>query len=316
MINHILELIENNESIIICGHSAPDGDCYGSQVALKQSIKLKYPNKKVYIVGSGLPQFFECLLPMDNIPDEIFRKSLLIIVDANDINRLEDKRSAFAKSYLKIDHHIDTGSFVEGPYIVDEQANSTCDIITGFLKENNFPFDSIVATALYLGILTDSGRFQFVTRYEQTFLRAAYLCANGADINLIQKKLNISNENDLAIKAYMLSNYKKTQNGVLYILLDLETLKSLNTDADSISHYINLLADVKEYPVWVSFAQRLNGETRVEVRSNGPEVQPLMAKFGGGGHMYAAGATVANYNIENIKNILDLLDDAVLKWKK
>lgn len=61
MFTDIIQTIEASDSIVIGGHFAPDGDCYGSQIGLKEAILANFPHKHVYVVGSGLTQFFLCL---------------------------------------------------------------------------------------------------------------------------------------------------------------------------------------------------------------------------------------------------------------
>lgn len=311
MVKEILKLIENNNSIVICGHASPDGDCYGSQVALKQSLHLKYPQKDIRILGTGIPSLFSLLSPMDLSDEDFIKKSLAIIVDVSDLTRIENSEARNAKCFLKIDHHVDEHTFVEGPFIVDESANSTCDIIAKLIFENNLPIDEKVANALALGIITDSGRFQFVTRYKETFETMAKLVSYGADIRAINKIINITKEKDLTAKAYMLSNYKKTKNNVIYICYDKYILRKLGLTADSVARFINVFANIENCPVWISFAERENGEARVEVRSNGPKVQPIMVKYGGGGHMFAAGATLPSFSKDIINNVLFDLDEAI-----
>lgn len=315
MNKQILDLIESNNSIVICGHIYPDGDCYGSQVALKHSLELKYPEKEIKIVGSGLPSFFDMLIPMDEVDEDFFKKSLVIIVDTNCVDRVETPLARLGKCFLKFDHHVDTGDFTEGPSIVDETANSTCDLLITFLLDNNLPIDSVVANALLLGIITDSGRFQFVKRFEETFSRSAMLVSKGANVALINKKLNVVTEKELKVKSYILSRYHKTKNGVLYIIYDHFTLKKYGVSADYVSNYVNVFGNVEGSPIWALFAEEENGQGRVEVRSNGPEVQPIMVKFGGGGHMQAAGATLSSFSWKQIKNVLDELDEAIIKWR-
>ena len=97
MFESIVSKIEQYDSIVIFGHLNPDGDCYGSQIALRNILRLKYPHKNVYAVGSGLKKFFDIIGKMDVVSDEIITQSLAIVLDSNDLNRLEDKRAATAK---------------------------------------------------------------------------------------------------------------------------------------------------------------------------------------------------------------------------
>ena len=115
MFEKIIAKIEQYDSIVIFGHLNPDGDCYGSQIALRNILRNHYPDKQIYCVGSGLKKFIDIIGQMDVVSNETIANSLAILVDANDLGRAEDKRVRTAKDFAKIDHHIDLHSFVEGP---------------------------------------------------------------------------------------------------------------------------------------------------------------------------------------------------------
>lgn len=316
MFNQILELIKKHQSIVIFGHVNPDGDCYGAQVGLKEIILANFPNKDVYITGTGLPRFFDLLTGMDVVSDEIIANSLGILVDGNDLGRMEDSRVFNCLAWAKIDHHIDTGSFTEGPSFVDVSANSTCDIITGFAINYNLKITKLAATALYLGILTDTARFQFVTNYSLTFERAKYLCENGCNPSEINEVLNRTDVIALAAKGYVLSHYKKSKNGVIYIVLNQKTLQRLSISANHASGLVNLLSNIDGFPVWCTFAEYNNGKVRMEIRSNGPIIQPVAVSVGGGGHAFASGAQLPSLKQVLIDDIINKLDAAILKWRK
>lgn len=315
MFTQIWDLIKKNDSIVIYGHINPDGDCYGAQVGLKEIILSNFENKKVYVTGSGVPPFFDIICKMDVVSDEVIKNSLAIIVDGNDLARMEDSRIYTAKEFAKIDHHIDTGTFKEGPYIVDVDANSTCDIITGLVIDNNLKISKLGANALYLGILTDSARFQFVSNYPQTFERVKFLCEHGAEPNKLNRVLAKSDEISLAAKGYVMSHYKKSKEGVISIVLDRKTLQSLSISANHASNLINLLGNIEGYPIWCSFAEYADGHVRAEFRSNGPEVQPVAVSVGGGGHAHASGAQLQSLDYDQIDVIIRKLDQAIINWR-
>ena len=253
---------------------------------------------------------------MDKVSDEIITNSLGIIVDGNDLDRMEDQRVHNCLAWAKIDHHVDTGSFDEGPSIVDEEANSTCDIIVKMILEQNLIIDEIAANALYLGILTDSARFQFVHNYAHTFKRVSYLCEHGANPTKLNSILTHTTEKALAAKGYILTNYQKSKEGVLYIYFDMKTLKKLKLGPNDASNMINLLANVEGCPVWVTFAEHSPGKGRIEFRSNGPAVQPFAHSIGGGGHLMAAGAPLDPFSLEHANEIIEGLDELVRNWRK
>ena len=316
MFEQIWDLIKQSDSIVIYGHINPDGDCYGAQVGLKEVILANLPDKKVYVTGSGVPSFFDVICKMDEVDDETIKNSLAIIVDGNDLPRMEDSRIFTAKKFAKIDHHIDTGTFKEGPFIVDVDATSTCDIITGLVINNNLKISKLGASALYLGILTDSARFQFVSNFPQTFERAKFLCEHGAEPNKINRVLAKTDEISLAAKGYVMSHYKKSKEGVISIVLDRHTLKELNISANHASNLINLLGNIEGYPIWCSFAEYADGRVRAEFRSNGPIVQPVAVSVGGGGHAHASGAQLPSLDYNQIDVIIRKLDQEIINWRK
>ena len=316
MYKAIIEKIENNDSIVIFGHINPDGDCYGSQIALREALKLKYPDKKVYAVGSGLHRFFKLLGSMDAIPEKVIEQSLAIIVDGNDLPRMEDQRVHSAKDFIKFDHHVDTGTFTEGPYIVKEDASSCSEILLDFFQDNNYPINKTIAQALLLGIITDSARYQFVSDFAKAFKESAFLCEKGANPEAINAVLNQTSEKAAAFKGYVYTHYKKTQHGVLYIKFSNHQLQKFRLSPNAASGMVNLLSNLKGYPVWAFICENGDGSVHVELRSNGPIVQPIAHKYGGGGHAYAAGATIHKPNQEIINQLLNDLDVACREWKE
>ena len=316
MFEKIIELIEKYDSIVIFGHINPDGDCYGSQVGLREVILSLYPTKKVYITGTGCPRFFSVLTSMDEVSDEVIENSLGILVDGNDLPRMEDKRVYKCKAWAKIDHHIDTGTFKEGPQVVDTLANSACDIITGMAMEMKVEINPLGATALYLGILTDSARFQFVNNYPQTFERVKYLADHRANIEALNTCLARIDERSVSAKGYIMTHYKKTRGGVIYIIYSKEKLQKLRMSANAASNFVNLLGNIEGYPIWCSFAEYEDGKVRVEIRSNGPIIQPCAARIGGGGHAHASGAQLDHLDYDTIENVLVDLDRTLEEWRK
>jgi phosphoesterase RecJ-like protein len=316
MFDKVLQEIINHDSIVIFGHIHPDGDCYGSQIALRDSIKLKYPNKQVFAVGSGVRRFLDYIGQMDVIEDEVIKQSLAILVDANDLSRMEDQRIVNAKAWIKFDHHVDNGTFTEGPFVVNEKANSCCEIVTDFLTNAKFPFNETIANALFLGIVTDTGKFQYISDFPKAFRQAAKLCEYGARPDKLNRILNNTYEASMAFKGFVFSNYQKTENGVIYLLIDKNTLEKFNLTPSKAGSMVNLISNIDGYPIWAFFCEQEDGSNHAEFRSNGPHVQPIAAKYGGGGHLLAAGVTLPDSKEETINNMILELDNAAKAYKE
>lgn len=316
MFEELLKIIEANDSIVIFGHIFPDGDCYGSQLGLRELIRLNYPNKKVYAVGSGLHRFFDLIGKMDEVSDEVIKNSLAVLLDGNDCSRMEDQRVLTAKEFIKIDHHIENYRFTEGKFVINNDANSTCEMIVQMAQESGWKFNPTISNALFLGILTDSGRFQYIEDFALSFKEAAFLCENGADPKAINDILNQTVESALKFRGYVFSHYKKTKNGVIYLTFKNKTLRSLHVSPNKAGTMVNLLSNVVGYPIWAFFCENPDGTCHAEFRSNGPGVQPIASKYGGGGHYLAAGVTLENMSDELVDKIIKECDKAILDYQK
>ena len=313
MFESIVSKIEQYDSIVIFGHLNPDGDCYGSQIALRNILRLRYPHKKIYAVGSGLKKFFDIIGKMDVVSDEIITQSLAIVLDSNDLNRLEDKRAATAKDFAKIDHHIDTFTFHEGPEVIDDKATSTCELIYLLAKENDYEIDLMAASALYLGMMTDTARFQFATNFVRMFDIAKNLCALGVDPVLLNKTNNLVLESTLDIKAFIYSHIIKDSRGIVYAIATKAEREALGVTSQQIVGNTSLLSYVAGYPIWLILSETDVGGMQCEMRSSVHNVQRIATHFGGGGHEFAAGFTIKEFKSEIIEELLNMCADAIKK---
>lgn len=306
----LIQRIEAYDSIVIFGHIHPDGDCYGSQIGLKEALKMHYPNKKIYAVGTGYRKFLEMISPMDEITLDVIENSLAIALDFNSIDRAEDQRILHAKEQIMIDHHIEGNSFGTVRWIDDARV-ATCEMIAELIIENHWELNETGANALYLGLVTDSGRFQYQPLTVKTFNYAAFLIEKGANSNEIYHRLYEINEDSLLLKGYVYSHYMKTKKGVIYIYFTPDALELFNLESHHASLMVNFISNIKGFPIWVCFAEDESGVIKVEVRSSGPFIQPVCARHGGGGHPLAAGCTVKTR--EETLEILKELDELIVK---
>jgi len=316
MFEKILEQIKKYDVITIFGHINPDGDCYGAEIGLRDSLRLSFPKKTINAVGTGYPAFFPRLGELDIVSNETISHSLAILVDANDFSRMEDQRITKAIAWVKIDHHVDSGSFTQGFSVVKEEANSTCELIADFILESSLKINQTIAEALYLGIVTDTGRFQYIQEYPKAFCQVAWLCEQGADPTALNYILNITEENSLAFKGFVYSNYQKTKDGVIYLIIDKQQLDKYQLSASRAGSMVNLISNIKGYPIWVFFVENEDGTNHVEFRSNGPAVQPIALKYGGGGHLLAAGVTLPNSDPKLINQVISDLNRAIRDYQK
>lgn len=305
MYRTIWDKISQYDTITIFGHVIPDGDCYGSQLGLKNAIKENFPNKKVYALGSGIPKFFSLIGEMDKVDDEIIKSSLAIVVDTANLNRIEDQRYSLVREVIKIDHHLLQDHFGEPEVILNDKISCT-QIIGDMLISLNIPFGKETALPLFLGLVTDSGRFLYQPISENAYRVAGALSSTGCDIQSLYDLLYEVDEKILRFRGYIYSNYKKTKNGVIYLTIPKEVIKMYELDYNTCASLVNSVSGIKESPIWVFFSESENGLVRVEFRSKGVPVQPTAVKFGGGGHLQAAGCRLDT--LEDYKYVVEELD--------
>ena len=310
----ILEKIKEFDTIIIHGHVNPDGDCIGSQFGLKYLIEETFPNKKVIITGSA-SKYVSFLGKPTMIEDEsIFIGALSICVDCPVYERLSYNRFDKAKYSIKIDHHNDYNEYCDYEYI-DSVAPSCTQIITEFYKtfSDELKMSEKAATALYVGMLTDTGRFSHGNVTPKTFECASTLLSHGVNLDFINNSLSLETEGALRLKGYCLNNFKVTENGFAYITLKYEEINKFGVGEEVASSLVTSISTMKECPVWALIIEN-SEKIRLRLRSRGPAINELAQKYNGGGHKLASGGTLKNW--DDLEEFVKLADELVNEYKK
>lgn len=311
---HILKKIKEFDTIIIHGHYRPDGDCIGSQYGLMHIIKATYPSKNVIITGET-SDFVSFIGAPTLLEDEsLFENALSICVDCATSERLSDTRYNKAKYSIKIDHHIDVEKYGDYQY-VDTTAPACAQIITEFYLK--FKAELIMtkeaATALYVGISTDTGRFKFDSVNSRTFMAAAALVDFGVDLGYIDNQLSVETLQTLKLKGYCLSNFKMTENGFAYIIMKRDTINEFGVSDEDAAAQVSTISTIEGCPVWSIFMEYPT-EIRIRLRSRGPVINLLAEEYGGGGHAKASGARLNDWT--QLDEFVNNADKLVKKYKE
>ena len=292
MFEEAIRAIREYDTIIIHRHRNPDGDAMGSQAGLYNIIKDNYPQKAVYMVGDSTARYaFIAGQQMDEIPDSLYQNALAVILDTSAEALISDGRYTKAAKTLRIDHHLFI-SRIADIEIVDSSYESCAGLVTQLAIECALKISSKAASALFAGTVTDSGRFRFDCTSAGTFRRVSFLLQAGIDTNAIYSRLYTTSIEDLRLKAKFVEKIRFTEKNVGYIYTTAEELKQLGISAYTATRgYVNTMADLEGVKVWAAFAEGDEG-ILCELRSSGPDINPIAVKYGGGGHKKASGATV------------------------
>lgn len=309
MYNDLLELIKEAKRIIIHRHSKPDGDALGSQIGLKEIIKENYPEIEVYAVGEDSERY-AFIGKMDKVDTDIFTNALIIILDSSELSLVSDERYNKGKTIVKIDHHIKRETFGDLE-IVDESFESCCGLITNIAINLNLKINKEAATALYTGMVTDSGRFRYDSTSQRTFLIASKLLEIGIDINKIYNNLYLDDLSLVQLRAKYVLKMQLTKKNVAYIKTTNAEIEGMNVDIFTISRgMVNTMAGIKGIDIWANFTEDLANKGIIcEIRSSKYNINPIAVKYGGGGHAKASGAMVESFEI--VDKILEDLDNLI-----
>jgi phosphoesterase RecJ-like protein len=290
----VLNEVKAYDTIILHRHSRPDGDAMGSQIGMKHILKENFPEKEIYMVGdeAGYLSFMDDSL-MDDIPDNAYEGALAMVLDCGAAHLVSDDRYQLAARTARFDHHLFVGQFCDTE-VIDSSYESCCGLIAHFAMECGLRLTPTAAKALYTGMLTDSGRFRYDSTSAQTFRLAAFLMEQEFDTNEIYRHLYADSFESKKMKAEFLLKTQFTPNRVAYIYTTKEEMDAMDVSTFTVSRgMVNVMADIKGTDIWVNFTEA-DGGVLCELRSAGPNINPIAVKYGGGGHMKASGATVAD----------------------
>ena len=309
MYHEILNEIRRFDRIIIHRHSKPDGDAIGSQVGLKHIIRENFPEKEVYMVGDAAGHYsFITDSTMDTVADEAYSNALAIVLDCGSSSLISDNRYQHAAHTARMDHHIFCEKICDTE-VVESGYESCCGMIADLALTCGLRLNPIAAKALYTGMITDSGRFRYDSTSSRTFRLASFLMEQQFDTNDIYRNLYADDFESKKLRAQFTLKVQFTERNVAYIYTTLDELKALNKDIFSVSRgMVGIMSDTKGVDIWANFTETENG-VLCELRSSRFNINPIAAKYGGGGHAKASGATVADRAA--VMNMLQDLDNMI-----
>ncbi len=290
MYNEIVNKIKEYDTIVIARHIGVDPDALCSQLALRDSIRLTYPNKKVLAIGTGSSKFLN-IGRLDKI--EKVENALLIVTDTPDLKRVDSLDFSQGSYSIKIDHHPFIEKFCDLE-LIDDRKSSACEIIMNMIFSTELQCDESIAELLYMGIVSDSNRFLFSTCNSDTFLAVSKLLdLYPIDLSKAYEKLYLRPLSEVRLEGYISLNMKITQNYLGYVIINDEVINQFGVDSASPGNMINDFNYIKEVIVWATITEdRKNDQYRISIRSRGPEVNKIVELHNGGGHKYACGAKV------------------------
>jgi c-di-AMP phosphodiesterase-like protein len=315
------ELIEAHDEIFIMGHSIGDVDSLGSAIGVYKITQIF--GKKAYIVlnevNSSISPIFSRFLDNPDYPSDMFignlpaqeragRDSLLIVVDVNRPSHTEcPELFDLIPTVIVLDHHRVTGDSVSHAVLsyIEPYASSASEMVAEILQYigDSVKIKSLEAEALYAGIMIDTNNFLTKTGV-RTFEAAAYLRKNGADVTRIRKAFR-ADMKEYVTKAEAITSTEIFMEGYAFAKCSSEGIEAPTILGAQVANELLEIVGVKASFVFTEY----KGKIFISARSiDELNVQVVMEKLGGGGHMNIAGAQMEDVTAEEaiirVKNVL------------
>ncbi len=314
----IKEILDKNNSFLLTSHVNPDADAIGSEIALYQILKKL--GKKAYIINhSEIP---DNLLFLDDdkavekydsaMHDEIINSvDVIFILDLNRLNRTVSMEKILRqqnKTMICIDHHQEPEEFTKHHFGGIEYS-STGAILYRMNKDLNLvQLDKDIAIPIYAAVLTDTGGFRYERTAPKTHLMAAELLSVGVDPNYISEMIyDRSKLSKLKLLSAILNTVDLIEDGkICYMKVTRKMFEEAGAKDHETEGFINYTLAIEEVKIGLFFYEVENG-IKISFRSrNGIFINKLAAQFGGGGHIYAAGARLFDVTLdEYIPKVLE-----------
>ncbi len=291
-VNSIGMLLKEASSIMIVAHIRPDGDAIGSVVGL--GLALQAGGKKIQMVlKDPIPARYHFLKGVESIqhaPKEAY--DLSIALDCGDLPRLGDFFDE-KQPDISIDHHITNDNFARVNLVFPQEV-ATSAILAEYLPQWGFPLNVDSASALCMGLLTDTNGFRIPSITPATMELAAQLMRQGAPLPEIYQKSLVSQSLQTS-KLWGLALTKlQMEKGLLWTSITNEDRKTAGYRGHDDAEITNFLTSVEGCKVALFFNEQSTEKVKVSWRSrNHIDVAKLAQHYNGGGHPNAAGAEVA-----------------------
>ncbi|MFR8034833.1 MAG: DHH family phosphoesterase [Lachnospiraceae bacterium] len=311
------ELIESREKVIIMGHWISDVDCIGAAIGIYRAAKTsgKKANIVVNNVSSSVKPLMERFYSNPDYEEDLFinnemalermdANTLLVVVDTNRPSYTEcPELLKKAQNIVVLDHHRQTREVIDNAVLsyVEPYASSTCEMVAEILQyySEDLKIKSIDADAIYAGIVIDTNNFMNKTGV-RTFEAAAFLRRNGADVTRV-RKLFRDNMSDYKAKAEAIRNAEVFEKYYAISICPSDTSDNPTVIGAQAANELLGIRGIKASFVLTEF----NGQIYISARSiDEVNVQIIMERLGGGGHMSVAGAQLKDISAKEAEKRL------------
>ncbi len=291
--NEAVQWLSERDNFAILTHRRPDGDTIGSAATLCRG--LRQLGKTAHIIEN--PEITEKYAHLhENLTKKwVEAGDSVVSVDVASPNMLSDSfQQLMGQIGLRIDHHATAASFTDCE-LVEPDAAACAEIIYDLLVLLGVTLDKPMAEALYTAVATDTGCFRYANTTAHSYRTAAACADTGADLNAITQAIFETNTfRRLKIQSWITENARFLADGQVAIAaIPLAVEKEIGVDEDDMENISSFPRTIEGVKIAVTIREKENGTVKASIRAvPGWDAAAICAKFGGGGHKGAAGATM------------------------
>jgi phosphoesterase RecJ-like protein len=318
-LDQALGFIASADRFLVVSHVQPDGDAISSTVAA--AWLLKQLGKEAVLVNEGaVPSRLQFLASADSIvnysqqpiPDTFDR---IIAVDCADYRRIGSVTSLFAEGarLLNIDHHPTNDGF-GAVNLIRTDAAATVEILSDLLSHAGFEPDAAAATAIYTGLLTDTGGFRYSNTTPHVMDTASKMLAAGAPGHQIADHLleRMTKPQLLLLQRGLSRLVFSEDNRIAWLYIAHSDMADTGAVGEDLEGLVNYARNVDGVEVGILFKETAEGHVKVSMRSSGnADVAAIAQQFGGGGHVRAAGCRLDGPMPAAIDKVVQMVKEAL-----
>lgn len=321
----VVDVINGGQKFVITTHQSPEGDALGSEIALKHFLD-GLGKETVMLNNDSFPSLYRHFDPDHEVIyiKESDRKydlqdyDAIFMVDVAAWSQLGDFAETIQSSPITnvcIDHHISNSGFAE-INVIDANASSAGEMIFDLVNHMNGKITKEIAEAVFLAISTDTGWFKFSNTSAKTLKACSKLFENGVKPEMMFETIYQNKSwSYLKLMSLALENLHSECNGRLaWTKITHEMIKASGSEFADTDALIDLIRSVNDVEVVILFKESKENKTKISLRSKHTlNVSKLASRFGGGGHVRAAGASFKEPIDQVIEKVLSVTTELIEK---
>ncbi len=305
-LSNLQKYLDTSPKMIVLAHGNPDGDTLGGALGIYLGFKKAGYNIDIACIDK-VPQKYKFLSNMEDVKIDFDENiyDAVIFMDCGHqkmvkFDKIKPRIVSDEMVKINIDHHASNDLFGEINFVPLDVCSST-EVVYRLLQKLDIKITPQIATALLLGVYTDTGSFMHQNTTPSSYLVGSELLRLGANLTQIAKNVFRSYDvKTLKLWGKVLENLHVTKDRAAIVGIkkkDYESVGATRTDLEGVIDYVNSLPEA-DYSVLLSEDEKGNVKASLRTRKEDVDVKALAEKFGGGGHVKAAGFTIPKGHLE------------------